>query len=144
MVTGRRSFDGQSQASLIAAILDRDPPAMSTLQPTTPSSLERVTRKCLAKDPDARWQSAGDLLEELEWVADGTLGTIGPAPAGEPRKQRAVTVWASVSTILLMDSQLLEAADLRSRAVAEWQCGVVPGRASSGVRVAAGGQSRHL
>ena len=79
MVTGRRSFDAKSQASLIAAILDRDPPSMSTLQPTTPSSLERVIRKCLAKDPDARWQSAGDLLEELKWIADGTLGDAGPA-----------------------------------------------------------------
>jgi serine/threonine protein kinase len=102
MVTGRRSFDGQSQASLIAAILDRDPPAMSTLQPMTPSSLERVIRKCLAKDPDARWQSAGDLLEELKWIADGTLGDTGPAPRGEPRKQRPLGVWATVSTMLLI------------------------------------------
>ena len=102
MVTGRRSFDAQSQASLIAAILDRDPPAMSTLQPMTPSSLERVIRKCLAKDPDARWQSAGDLLEELKWIADGTLGDAAPAIAGEPRKKRAFAVWATVSTMLLI------------------------------------------
>ena len=102
MVTGRRSFDGQSQANLIAAILDRDPPAMSTLQPTTPSSLERVIRKCLAKDPDARWQSAGDLLEELKWIADGTLGDPGPQQAGKPRRQRAFAVWAMVSTMLLI------------------------------------------
>ena len=102
MVTGRRSFDAKSQASLIAAILDRDPPSMSTLQPMTPSSLERVIRKCLAKDPDARWQSAGDLLEELKWIADGTLGDAAPAPAGVPKRQRAVAVWATVSTILLM------------------------------------------
>ena len=102
MVTGRRSFDAKSQASLIAAILDRDPPSMSTLQPTTPSSLERVIRKCLAKDPDARWQSAGDLLEELKWIADGTLGDAGPAQAAEPRRPRAFAVWATVSTILLV------------------------------------------
>ena len=102
MVTGRRSFDGESQASLIAAILDRDPPSMSTLQPMTPSSLERVIRKCLAKDPDARWQSAGDLLEELKWIADGTLADTGRPPAGEPRRQRAFTAWAAVSTLLLI------------------------------------------
>jgi len=101
MVTGKRSFDGQSQASLIAAILDRDPPAMATLQPMTPSSLERVIRKCLAKDPDARWQSAGDLLEELKWIADGTLGDTASAIAGEPKKKRLFAVWAAVSTILL-------------------------------------------
>ena len=102
MVTGRRSFDARSQASLIAAILDRDPPAMSTLQPLTPSSLERVIRKCLAKDPDARWQSAGDLLEELKWIADGTLVDSGSAPAAEPKRQRALAVLATVSTVLLV------------------------------------------
>lgn len=102
MVTGRRSFDAKSQASLIAAILDRDPPAMATLQPLTPSSLERVIRKCLAKDPDARWQSAGDLLEELKWIADGTLGDAAHAIVGEPKKKRTFAVWAAVSTTLLV------------------------------------------
>ena len=101
MVTGRRSFDASSQASLIAAILDRDPPAMSTLQPMTPSSLERVIRKCLAKDPDARWQSAGDLVEELKWIADGTLGDTARTTAGKPPKTRMFAAWAAVSTILL-------------------------------------------
>ena len=104
MVTGRRSFDEKSQASLIAAILDRDPPSMSTLQPLTPSSLERVIRKCLAKDPDARWQSAGDLLEELKWVADGTLGDRATGLAAQPRKKQTFAVWAIVSTILLAAS----------------------------------------
>jgi serine/threonine protein kinase/Tol biopolymer transport system component len=101
MVTGRRSFEEKSQASLIAAILDREPPAMSTLQPLTPSSLERVIRKCLAKDPDARWQSAGDLLEELKWIADGTLGDGATGLAAQPRRKRTFAVWAIVSTILL-------------------------------------------
>lgn len=101
MVTGRRSFDEKSQASLIAAILDREPPSMSTLQPLTPSSLERVIRKCLAKDPDARWQSAGDLLEELKWIADGTLGDGATGRPAQPRRKRTFAVWAIVSTILL-------------------------------------------
>ena len=101
MVTGRRSFDEKSQASLIAAILDRDPPAMSTLQPLTPSSLERVIRKCLAKDPDARWQSAGDLLEELKWVADGTLDAAA-ATVVKTTKRRRFAVWAAISAILLL------------------------------------------
>jgi serine/threonine protein kinase len=118
MVTGRRSFDASSQASLIAAILDRDPPSMSTLQPMTPSSLERVIRKCLAKDPDARWQSAGDLLEELKWIADGTLSDTAPAPATEARGQRAVAVWATVSTILLM-AAVIALATLLVRPVVE-------------------------
>jgi Tol biopolymer transport system component len=101
MVTGRRSFDQKSQASLIAAILDRDPPSMSSLQPMTPSSLERVIRKCLAKDPDSRWQSAGDLLDELKWIADSPPGDNAPAAAGKAKGKKALAIWAAVSTILL-------------------------------------------
>src|SRR5580765_5684259 len=57
MITGKKAFEGKSQASLIAAILDRDPPALTTLQPMTPRILDRVLRKCLAKNPDDRWQA---------------------------------------------------------------------------------------
>src|SRR5438270_285804 len=52
MVNGKRAFEGKSQASVIAAILDREPPAMSSLQPVTPALLDRVVQRCLAKDPD--------------------------------------------------------------------------------------------
>ena len=100
MVTGRRSFDEKSQASLIAAILDRDPPSMSSLQPLTPPSLERVIKKCLVKDADARWQSAGDLVEELKWIAEGAPdGATVRTPT--PKVRRAMTIWSIASTILL-------------------------------------------
>ena len=69
MVSGEKAFRGQSQASLIAAILDRQPEAMSSLQPVTPPHLERLVERCLAKDPEERWQSARDVALELRWVA---------------------------------------------------------------------------
>ena len=59
MATGQKAFTGQSQASLIAAILDATPPAISTLQPLTPASLDHIVRRCLAKAPDERWQTCG-------------------------------------------------------------------------------------
>src|SRR5262249_27950256 len=68
MVTGRKAFEGRSQASLIAAILEREPKPIST-QPACPPELDRVIRRCLAKDPDERWQTAADLCAELKWVA---------------------------------------------------------------------------
>jgi serine/threonine-protein kinase len=71
MGTGRRAFAGDSQASLIASILDRDPPPISALVPTAPPLLDRLVRRCIAKDPDARWQSASDLAAELQWIAEG-------------------------------------------------------------------------
>ena len=68
-VTGKHAFEGKSHASLISAILKDVPPPVSTLQPLSPLLLERIVAKCLAKDPDARWQSAADLRDELQWVA---------------------------------------------------------------------------
>src|SRR3989304_3130079 len=71
MLTGKRAFEGKSQASLIGAILKDDPQPMSELQPMTPPVLDRVIKKCLAKEPDRRWQSAGDLHDERKWIAGG-------------------------------------------------------------------------
>jgi serine/threonine-protein kinase len=68
MLTGKKAFAGKSQASLIGAIMHADPPPMSTLQPLTPATLDRSIRKCLAKAPDDRWQSAKDLLDALKWT----------------------------------------------------------------------------
>src|SRR5258708_8948654 len=48
--TGKSAFEGKSQASLIAAILEKEPPAMSSLQPMTPPALDRGVKKCLRKD----------------------------------------------------------------------------------------------
>ena len=61
MVTGRKAFEGKSQASLIAAILEREPPAMSELQALSPPALDPIVKTCLAKNADDRWQSIGDV-----------------------------------------------------------------------------------
>ncbi len=73
MVTGKKAFEGKSQASVMAAILEREPPAMSTLQPMTPPALDRVVKKCLAKEPEKRWQAASDLCDELKWIAEADV-----------------------------------------------------------------------
>jgi serine/threonine protein kinase len=79
MTTGVRAFNGGSQASLIAAIMERQPPPLSSVQPVTPPQLERVVTRCLQKDPDARFQSAGDLAFALEH--DGASATGAAAGA---------------------------------------------------------------
>src|SRR6202022_3554033 len=66
MLTGKRAFDGKSQASVIAAILERPAPSVSNVAPV---ALERVLKRCLEKDPENRWQSARDLKAEVEWIA---------------------------------------------------------------------------
>lgn len=65
MVTGKKAFAGEGRASLIAAIMHVDPPAMSTLQSMTPPALDHVVKTCLAKSPDDRWQTAGDVGRHL-------------------------------------------------------------------------------
>jgi Tol biopolymer transport system component len=69
MVSGRKAFAGKTSASLIGAILKDQPPPLSTVQPVTPNALDWTVRRCLAKEPDARWQTARDLLETLKWIA---------------------------------------------------------------------------
>ena len=60
MVTGKKAFEGKSQASLIAAIMHVDPPALSTLQPITPPALDHVVKTCLTKGNS----SGGEALRE--------------------------------------------------------------------------------
>jgi serine/threonine-protein kinase len=82
MITGRKAFEGKTYASVIAAILERDPPALSSLQPLSPVSLDHVVGKCLAKNPDDRWQTAHDVMSELSWLAADTgRTTVAPATA---------------------------------------------------------------
>jgi tRNA A-37 threonylcarbamoyl transferase component Bud32 len=86
MATGKKLFEGKSQASLIAAILEREPPAMLSLQPMTPPAFDRLVKKCLAKEPEKRWQAASDVCDELKWIADHTSdaarATAAPALTG--------------------------------------------------------------
>jgi eukaryotic-like serine/threonine-protein kinase len=80
MVTGRRAFPGKSQLSVASAILEKEPEPIGTLQPLTPPTLERAVKRCLAKEPDDRWQTARDLELELRWIAEGG-SQVTAAPA---------------------------------------------------------------
>ncbi len=81
MLTGQKAFSGKTQASLIAAILAREPEPISKLEPLTPRLLDRVVARCLAKDPSGRWDSAGEVRELLRFVSEDG----GPISTGEPR-----------------------------------------------------------
>ena len=72
MLTGKRAFDGDSATSIRAAILEREPPPVSSLQPLVPPALDDIVRRCLAKDPSERWQTAGDVLRDLKRVAESS------------------------------------------------------------------------
>jgi Tol biopolymer transport system component len=84
MVTGQRAFQGKSYSSLVGAILSADPPPMP-VKPFTPAWLERLVGRCLAKDPEDRWQSMRDVVLELR------SPVVESAAAGKPNRWR----WAA-------------------------------------------------
>ena len=89
MATGRRAFEGKSQVSLIAAILEHEPPPVSALQAIAPPLFDDVVKICLAKNPDERWQTAADLEHELKLlVRNGSL-SIATAK-GTNKRERAI------------------------------------------------------
>ncbi len=116
MITGRRSFVGSSSASLIAAVMSTNPPPVSTIQPMATPALDRLVRKCLAKSPDDRWQTAGDLLSELQWITESGSNADIPAPVAAKRRNRERLAWlaAGLAAVLLVGSLLWIAAHLRN------------------------------
>jgi len=101
MATGRKAFAGKSRASMIAAILERDPEPLSTVAPSTPPALDRLIRTCLAKDPDDRFQTAHDLKLHLQWVTEGG-SAVGLAPPAAISRRWSERIWMAVAAALLV------------------------------------------
>jgi serine/threonine-protein kinase len=96
MITGRRAFEAATQASLIGAILVGEPPSMAVSRPGFPPLLDATVRRCLAKDPEDRWQTARDLLVTLRWIADN----LSPAQASLARaRTRMLELGVAVSAL---------------------------------------------
>lgn len=87
MATGHRAFDGKSRIAVASAILEKDPPLITALQPVVPPSLAYITSACLAKDPEERFQTIHDVKLQLRWVSQP--GATGSASAGK----RAMPRW---------------------------------------------------
>ena len=102
MATGKRAFEGSNQASVMAAILERDPPPISSLQPMTPPALDRVVKLCLAKDPDDRWQTAGDLHRELKWISEGGSQSGLATPLPPTRATHARRDWLAWCLVAIL------------------------------------------
>ena len=103
MTTGAPAFTGKNRTSLVANILSVNPRPISELQPLTPPSLERLIQRCLAKDPDARWQSAHDVAEELRWIGDAgsQAGVAAPVTARRKTRERLIAVIAILALAVL-------------------------------------------
>ena len=103
MVTGHRAFGGKSQLSVASAILEKEPEPITSTKPMTPATLDHAIRRCLAKDPEDRWQTARDLSMELKWISEGASQAreAERAPANR-RKWERVGWLAAVGLFLMM------------------------------------------
>ena len=73
MITGRRAFGGDTPASVIAAVLEREPaPLPANSEEITHPALDAIIRTCLAKNPEDRWSSGHDV-----WLALRRFGRCG-------------------------------------------------------------------
>ena len=97
MATGRKAFEGKTSASVMAKILEVDPPSMASLQPMTPPALDRVVRKCFAKEAEKRWQAASDVCDELKWISEsGSQAGVTTASVAPVQKSwRKALAWAA-------------------------------------------------
>ncbi|HKE28149.1 MAG TPA: WD40 repeat domain-containing serine/threonine protein kinase [Bryobacteraceae bacterium] len=91
MLTGKRAFEGENPASVIAAVLEREPAPLAISPP-----LDRVVERCLAKDPDRRSQTAIDLKAALEWAIEQT-------PVTKPATRY---LWATAAALALCAATL--------------------------------------
>jgi eukaryotic-like serine/threonine-protein kinase len=112
MVTGLNAFSGKTHASLISSILRDEPRPIVELQPLTPPLLDHIVSRCLAKDPEERWQDASDLTRELQWIQQSAALSGRAAPSATPDRRPggvaialgalAVLVLGAVITALMM------------------------------------------
>ena len=86
MLTGKRAFEGKSQATLIGSIMASQPAPLSSVAPATPRLVDRLVRTCLAKDPNDRYQSAHDVVLLLRSVDDVVAAPSQPAVGTRPSR----------------------------------------------------------
>lgn len=102
MATGKRAFEGTTQANVAGAILAVEPPPVSSLQPAAPAALDAVVRLCLAKDPDERFQSIHDVKLELQLLAESGSRAASPAQAPAQKIGNAWIPWAAAVSALVL------------------------------------------
>jgi Tol biopolymer transport system component len=108
MITGKRAFEGKSQLSVASAIMEKEPAPISAQIPASPPALDLVIHTCLAKDPDARFQSAHDVMLQLRWIAEGSAATAKTQTEMSTEKggNRRLAMWAACAGILIVGAGL--------------------------------------
>ena len=103
LATGNRAFQGKSAVDVMSAILNSEPAELSAANAALPPALETITRRCLEKRPEQRFQSASDLAFALRSMA-GVTGSqpSQPGPIVPPRRQWLRAALAAAIAIALV------------------------------------------
>jgi TolB-like protein/Tfp pilus assembly protein PilF len=81
LLTGRAPFLGEHALAVIQQAAEKPAPKLRSLTPTLDRDLETICAKCLAREPNARYRSAGDLAEDLERWLEGRHIVARPVSA---------------------------------------------------------------
>jgi serine/threonine protein kinase len=101
MTTGKRAFEGKTTVSIAAAILEKEPDPVTTVQPLSPAALQHVIEECLVKDPESRWQSAADVGRELRWITRSGSRAHTPTVHRTPRNTGERVIWIGILLLLM-------------------------------------------
>jgi Tol biopolymer transport system component/tRNA A-37 threonylcarbamoyl transferase component Bud32 len=118
MTTGQRPFQGETSMSTIGAILKDEPSSVTEINPALPRHAGRILGRCLAKDPDRRYQTALDLRNELEALKgeiDSGVHDAGPAPAVPASRRTAKPILVGAGAVAVVAIAVLIAVGLQDR-----------------------------
>ena len=101
MATGDRPFKGDTNVSIISSILKDTPGSITDTNPAIPADLARIVRRCLAKEPSRRFQTAADVRAELEDLADEISHPSGIASRPQPQRHRRTGMMAAAAVLLV-------------------------------------------
>jgi serine/threonine protein kinase/formylglycine-generating enzyme required for sulfatase activity/pimeloyl-ACP methyl ester carboxylesterase len=95
MLTGQPPFSGSTPQAILAAQVTKTPPSLSVVAPTVGGQLAAAIMRCLEKDPDQRWQSADDMLEQLEAFTTPRTESVAAVPV----RRVSLPRWAALAAI---------------------------------------------
>ena len=102
MATGKRAFEGKTQASIVGQILAVNPPPISSLQPMAPPALSRLVSTCLEKEPDERFQTLHDVKLRLAEMAEAVTSATQTAAAAPAREMNRLVWLATAAAVLAL------------------------------------------
>ena len=101
LLSGKRPFTGKSPAETLLNLVDQDPPSLTTLTPAIPLDLETITNRCLAKNPDDRYDTVRRLLDDLQRFLDGErLGAFENSTLVRATRRKTIARWVPAAVVV--------------------------------------------